>query len=67
MKKTSATELEREIVQHLANGLTASEVAKKGRISVSAMESKVQRLREKWNLKSVAALCVLFYKNKWIE
>ncbi len=61
------TELDKEIVQQLADGLTIAELANKTGLGVAATESKVFRLRQTWGLKSVAALCVFFYKKGWIK
>jgi len=67
MNDKKVTELDREIVQQLADGLTVAELADKSELGKSAMESKILRMRLKCGCKSIAALCVHFYRNGWIE
>ena len=61
------TDLDMEIVQQLADGLTVAELADKVKIGESALESKILRMRLKMGFKSIAGLCVHFYKNGWIK
>lgn len=66
MEDKKPTERQIEIVQMVANNATQAEIAVKLNISVRSVENEAKKIRAAFGLKSLPAICVHFYKNRWI-
>lgn len=62
-----ATDNEIEIVQAFANDATRQEVALLLAIPIRTLDSRLQRMRLKYGLKSLYALIQIFFRNQLIS
>ena len=67
MKGFTPTQKELEVVKAFADNLTRPQVAKTLLINERTVDGRIYRLRRKLGLKSLAAVCVHFYRQKWID
>lgn len=56
-----------EIVQYMANGLRAKDIADKMGKNIRTLEAKIFTLKKKYNAPTPIGLVMLFYRNKLIS
>jgi DNA-binding CsgD family transcriptional regulator len=59
-------ETQRKVIQMLANDLSHAQIAVELDISVRTVETLTKKIRDYWGIKSLPAICVLFYRKGWI-
>ncbi len=67
MKETFPTDRQIKIIQMVADDTTQAEIAVKLSLSVLTIEEAVKKIRLNTGIRSLPAICVLFYKKDWIK